>query len=521
MFVSCSRRCSTHILRSQTFHTSLVCTLRHYSDTPDKDRANDSIFASDSDPWGHVFSDIGDNPPLSSLPPPTGHTTKNKFNMMKTVSHPGFASSLAAFPEGSIPLPSSKDSNDGENIGPSRTSIRGAEVDAFNSLFDTIFSSVEKQVASSNQNGLDWKGDPLTVVPGKFSPSSTPFYTGTIPKESGTSTYKKMRRVTRSHRWTPEDDAELQKKRHEMEIIDTNEDLLQWARDVLFAESIRYEEAAREAVKLAEKREQELRDKKSQTGKEKERRTALKKDVGEQPAKITSALPLQPPTYPHLLAHLLNLTTHKFHAPHLTLSLFSHARSLSVASRVLGCTKEVYYEYLSTLWSCFRDLKTVRDTLQDMLRDGILVDRRVEKDIIGPARQWIGDRAWDRESSVMTGRKEYIEEMRRDIDQIERLVYLSEKPLPKSTLRPVGRTNSNGDGNRKGKGKNKKNKKWADIGVKFRARDSEKWKTDALVFSNSLTPSSVGSAHDKNPYLGSITKNANTDWEFGFGDEGR
>ena len=73
----------------------------------------------------------------------------------------------------------------------------------------------------------------------------------------------------------------------------------------------------------------------------------------------------------------------------------------------------------------------------------------------------------------------------------------------------------------KGKGKNKKNKKWADIGVKFRAKDSEKWKTDALVFSNSSTPSSVGSAHDKNPYLGSITKNANTDWEFGFGDEGR
>ena len=58
----------------------------------------------------------------------------------------------------------------------------------------------------------------------------------------------------------------------------------------------------------------------------------------------------------------------KYKDPHLALAMFDHARNLSIASFVFGCTTPAYNELLETRWRCFRDLRGVADALDDVRR---------------------------------------------------------------------------------------------------------------------------------------------------------
>lgn len=82
-----------------------------------------------------------------------------------------------------------------------------------------------------------------------------------------------------------------------------------------------------------------------------------------------------PSTYPLILTHLLALFRDRFQNPHLTLALFSFARSYSNESYLSGCSTSAYNEVLRTRWESFRDLKGVEEGVREMMKHGVGWDK--------------------------------------------------------------------------------------------------------------------------------------------------
>ena len=155
-------------------------------------------------------------------------------------------------------------------------------------------------------------------------------------------------------------DEVLDRKKEEIDLCDSDYELLHWASREVFDESRRYEEHARKAISQAA-------------------------------SSSSTELPmLQPPTYPHLLAHLMHTFREKYGDPHLALTMFDHARSLSIASYVFGCSTPAYNELIETRWKCFRDLKGVYDALEEMRVNGVKFDARTRK-VVEMVRREVGE----------------------------------------------------------------------------------------------------------------------------------
>jgi hypothetical protein len=188
-------------------------------------------------------------------------------------------------------------------------------------------------------------------------------------------------------KWTSESDELLDRKKEAMDLCETDQQLLEWALQEVFGESERYEEAARLAICEA----------------------------------ATSGTPqelpmLQPPTYPHLVAHLMRAFRDKYHDPHLALSIFNHAQHLSIASYVFGCSTEAYNELIKTRWRCFHDVKGVHDALEEMVINGVDMDSRTRK-LVETVRREVGEQnLWVEESELGGG------EVWNMLGRIERLV---------------------------------------------------------------------------------------------------
>ena len=89
--------------------------------------------------------------------------------------------------------------------------------------------------------------------------------------------------------------------------------------------------------------------------------------------------------------------------PHLALAIFEHARRLSIASYVFGCTTPAYNELLETRWACFRDLRGIADALEEMRVNGVEPDAATRK-IVERLRREVGERnLWQEESDLETG----------------------------------------------------------------------------------------------------------------------
>lgn len=89
-----------------------------------------------------------------------------------------------------------------------------------------------------------------------------------------------------------------------------------------------------------------------------------------------------PPTYPHVLAHLIRVSRTTFQNPHLSLSLFHHAKTLSLDSYLQGCLSPAYNEILTTQWENFRDVEGVEQGIREMELHGVGWDRGT-RDLIG------------------------------------------------------------------------------------------------------------------------------------------
>jgi hypothetical protein len=184
----------------------------------------------------------------------------------------------------------------------------------------------------------------------------------------------KLSRHPQKLKLTKESDELLDRKKEAMDVCETDQQLLDWALNHVFAESERYEGAARQAISDAAK------------------------------SGTLQELPmLQSPTYPHLVALLMRAFRDKYQDPHLALAIFDHARHLSIASYVFGCSTHAYNELIETRWKCFHDVKGVHDALEEMMVNGVDFDSRTRK-LAEAVRRQIGQRnLWAEESELGSG----------------------------------------------------------------------------------------------------------------------
>ncbi|KAI0085715.1 hypothetical protein BDY19DRAFT_996614 [Irpex rosettiformis] len=175
----------------------------------------------------------------------------------------------------------------------------------------------------------------------------------------------RLRRQSRNVKWTTESDQELDRKKEAMNLCHTDQELLEWAAREVFAESERFEKLARESS-------------------------------------WSSKQQLQPSSYPHVIALLMNVFRDKYADPYLALSIFQYARHLSIPSYVFGCTSHAYNELIATRWKCFRDLRGICDALEEMRVNGIELNSRT-RILVEMVRREVGERnLWEKETAAGT-----------------------------------------------------------------------------------------------------------------------
>jgi hypothetical protein len=229
------------------------------------------------------------------------------------------------------------------------------EINAFDEIFNLIFDSMSEKGSGHSPSvpvGATEMGDLYTT----------------------------LRRHSKRMKWTAQSDEDLDRKKDEMDRCETDQQLLDWAMQEVFGESQFYEQ---------------------------EFKTAREKQ---------EALPLlQPPTYPHLIALLIQTFRDKYRDPHLALSIFDYARQLSIASYVFGCSTSAYNELIATRWTCFRDLKGVHDALEEMTVNGVDMNNKT-RELTEKVRQEVGKRnLWMEENEMGTGG---VWEMLNNIDRL-------------------------------------------------------------------------------------------------------
>ncbi|KAH8119630.1 hypothetical protein DFH11DRAFT_1874417 [Phellopilus nigrolimitatus] len=345
----------------------------------------ESLFSTSQSAWDHVFDNIDNLPPLQTVAPR--------------------ASSLR---------PPSKNPQDASTaVHGRRQSMTAREIDAFNNMFNMIFSAV-------SEKGKPGPGVVLETPPTERQDPLTGAGIGSGPDGAApmVDLLGKLRRHSKKFRWSAAEDAALERKKAEMELCATDQQLLEWAAREVFDESVRYEEAARQAVVRAESTAAAGVD--ADAG------------AGGWGAGTASPLPMQPPAYPHLLAALMAAFRDRFRDPHLALSVFGHARRLSRASCVFGCTAPAYNELLRTRWACFRDLRGVADALAEMRANGVGPDARTRA-LAEEIRREVGARnIWQEEPSMGTGEV---------FEMLGKIELLSAKQAPKQQAAAKARSN--------------------------------------------------------------------------------
>lgn len=231
------------------------------------------------------------------------------------------------------------------------------EQDIFQGLFHLIFNAASEQEVP--EGDLPSKSDPLSYAGIGRSPEG----------EKGVShLLGKVKRQAKKQKSTREEDEFLDRKKEEMEMCTSDQALLQWAMREVF-----------------DKAEQQWTDQNAHLTEE------------SKPSMLES------PAYPHLVSHLMRTFRDKYHDPHLAFSIFEHARLLSIASYVFGCTTPAYNQLIETRWKCFRDLRGVCDALEEMKVNGVQPDNRTATLVEGIRRE-LGERSfWQEDSEIHTG----------------------------------------------------------------------------------------------------------------------
>jgi Mtf2 family len=280
-----------------------------------------------------------------------------------------------------------------------RQTMTAREISAFDEMFNMIFNAVSQHKADGQFN-LDTPDD-ITIGLG-------PAKSGTKARREMGDLFGTLRRHSKRLKWTTSTDEELDRKKEEMELCDTDQQLLEWAMREVFGESRKREEVARQAMQQVARGEA---------------------------VKSMSMPMLQHPAYPHLISILMRTFRDKYRDPHLTLSIFDYARHLSIPSYVFGCTAPAYNELIETRWSCFRDLRGILDALEEMKVNGVQPDNRTRR-LAESIRREAGQKAlWEEEDELGGGGQVLYM-----LNQIEALVSRPPAPEPKNSRKAKGST---------------------------------------------------------------------------------
>ncbi|KAJ3529576.1 hypothetical protein NM688_g7835 [Phlebia brevispora] len=307
----------TSIVTGSSRSLSIVHPLRNANQASSSKASSKSIFDQEDAAWEQVFKDVEPNARtlLASTSPSRSRDTRRQ-----------------------------------------RT-LTASEAQAFDEMFNTLFNTVESM--------------PPLQVGRTLSPSS-----GVGKRRMGIEDdFISVLQSRKSIKWTSEADQELDRKKEEMDLCETDQQLLEWGMREVFAESQRHEEAARKVAS----------------------------NPSSSSSSSESPVYLQPPSYPHLVAELMRKFRDKYSDPYLSLAIFDYARNLSIASYVFGCTTPAYNELIETRWRCFRDLRGVCDALEEMRVNGVAMDTRT-RGLAETVRREVGQRnLWEEETAIGSG----------------------------------------------------------------------------------------------------------------------
>lgn len=305
-------------------------------------------------------------------------------------------------------------SNSKRNLdGPNAPSLSEQESQAFAEMYRSIFSqppSQAPQTRHAHQRAESpGKPDSTNAEAPLGSPSSTDPLDSFFKRAEKRNQLLKDGVLTPSGQLRSRSSLLLEEKVAEVESCKNDLELLKWA-DGLFATQREVESATR--TEMTSKPSIKRKGAKGGRGKEtnilnpdstQEVTPGLQKANGLDSVARSTHLRV----YPHLLSLIMRTFRERYADPFISLSLFHHARRLSVFSYIYGCTTPVYNELLDTLWTCFRDLEGFLKALREMELNGVEFDEKTRTIVEKITTEGAGGGSWsdwDGEELVKLGR---------------------------------------------------------------------------------------------------------------------
>lgn len=262
--------------------------------------------------------------------------------------------------------PSSSSSPSSTSPFPRRQSLTLQESTVFADIFEKLFEA--RNVPKRSQTR-----DPLSDVGIGLRPGET--------RQPLESLFGKLKRRSKRFHDPSETHLLIEQQRMEMGSLGSDRELLEWAAVNVFNQGDPEAFPNKIPSSLEQTNKRKTDESANATSSSNSDSPAPPSETSESstptkpsPENPSEAFALQTTTYPSLLLTLIFLLRDKFRDPHLALSIFHHARHLSVPSYVFGCTTEVYNELIATKWFSLKDLEGVVESLGEMKVNGVRVD---------------------------------------------------------------------------------------------------------------------------------------------------
>ncbi|WVR06347.1 hypothetical protein IAU60_003378 [Kwoniella sp. DSM 27419] len=219
-----------------------------------------------------------------------------------------------------------------------------SEAEAFNQILNGIFADLTPG-HSPSASRLRGSSSPSTGIKDPYAAARGGGFGLGRSSAGGQANARGLRRYFEP----AEDDSveEYEMLAEEMEIIQNDVELLDWAKNRVFKPLPKDDPAAASLT--------------SNTGP-----ISSIRSKSQLPPMLTFA-----PTYPKILAHLLRTVRVNYNNPHLVLALFKHAQTSSLESYLSGCLTGAYNEMLTTRWESFKDLEGVENGVREMEMVGV------------------------------------------------------------------------------------------------------------------------------------------------------
>ncbi|KAK8858584.1 hypothetical protein IAR55_002813 [Kwoniella newhampshirensis] len=252
------------------------------------------------------------------------------------------------------------------------------EAETFNKILSDIFSDLQSSVSSPTPSSRSGLTSASSSTSGRFGTTSTSTSTSTDSFATTTrggfgfglglsgDRAKGLRKLFDRDGDEESDESveELEMLKEEMEVIGSDVELLEWAKNRVFKPVPAVATTGSASVKMGS------------SGSLTPTTSAVPSSTISPETSSSASTPSTPPTlppiltfsraYPKILAHLLKTLRVNYNSPHLLLAIFHHAQTCSLESYLSGCLTAAYNEVLICRWESFRDLEGVEAGIREM-----------------------------------------------------------------------------------------------------------------------------------------------------------